>query len=58
MSPLDAAMAGVYLHSVAGDIALELKGTYSLIASDVIDLLPEAFKKIGNGEVVEFERIS
>ncbi|MCL5035235.1 MAG: NAD(P)H-hydrate dehydratase [Bacteroidetes bacterium] len=58
LSPLDAAMAGVYIHSVAGDVALESKGIYSLIATDIIDSLPEAFKKIENGDVVEFERIS
>ena len=58
LKPLDAAIAGVYLHSVAGDIGLESKGLYSLIASDLIDLLPAAFKKIENGEIAEFERLS
>jgi len=58
LSPVDAAIAGVYVHSVAGDIALESKGMYSLIATDVIESLADAFKKIENGEVVEFERIS
>jgi hydroxyethylthiazole kinase-like uncharacterized protein yjeF len=58
LDPLDAAIAGVYLHSVAGDIALEMKGMYSLMASDVIDCLPAAFKKIQNAEVAEFEKIS
>jgi ADP-dependent NAD(P)H-hydrate dehydratase / NAD(P)H-hydrate epimerase len=58
LDPVDAAIAGVYLHSVAGDIALESKGMYSLMATDVIESLPAAFKKIQNGEVVEFEKIS
>jgi hydroxyethylthiazole kinase-like uncharacterized protein yjeF len=58
LSPVDAAVAGVYLHSVAGDIALESKGIYSLIASDVIESLPGAFRKVDNGEVIEFQRIS
>lgn len=58
LDPLDAAIAGVYLHSVAGDVALESKGMYSLIATDVIESLPAAFKRIQNAEVVEFEKIS
>ncbi|MFZ1082218.1 MAG: NAD(P)H-hydrate dehydratase [Candidatus Kryptoniota bacterium] len=58
LTPVDAAIAGVYIHSVAGDIALESKGIYSLISSDVIETLPNAFRKIENGEVVEFEKIS
>jgi NAD(P)H-hydrate epimerase len=58
LSPVDAAVAGVYIHSVAGDIALESKGVFSLIATDVIETLPNAFRKIENGEVVEFDKIS
>jgi hydroxyethylthiazole kinase-like uncharacterized protein yjeF len=58
LSPVDAAIAGVYLHSVAGDIAAESKGIYSLIATDIIETLPDAFRKIENGEIVEFEKIS
>jgi len=58
LDPVDAAIAGVYLHSVAGDIALQEKGMYSLMASDVIDCLPAAFRKIQNAEVTEFEKIS
>ncbi|HUI28577.1 MAG TPA: NAD(P)H-hydrate dehydratase [Candidatus Acidoferrales bacterium] len=58
LEPLDAAIAGVYIHSVAGDIALESKGMYSLMATDVIESLPAAFKKIQDGDIVEFEKIS
>ncbi|MCL5267820.1 MAG: NAD(P)H-hydrate dehydratase [Bacteroidetes bacterium] len=58
LSPVDSAIAGAYLHSVAGDVALESKGVYSLIATDIIESLPEAFKRIRNGDVFEFERIS
>lgn len=58
LSLVDAAIAGVYLHSVAGDIALETKGEYSLIANDIIDCLPNAFAKLYGGEIVEFEKIS
>ncbi|MCL5020456.1 MAG: NAD(P)H-hydrate dehydratase, partial [Bacteroidetes bacterium] len=58
LSPIDAAITGVYLHSIAGDIALASKGIYSLIASDIIDNLPHAFDEIERGEIIEFEKIS
>lgn len=41
-----AACLGMYLHGLAGDIAAEDKGLESLIASDIIDALPKAFKKL------------
>ena len=43
---LQAACLGMYLHGLAGDIAAEDKGLESLIASDIIDALPKAFKKL------------
>ncbi|MGI6768699.1 MAG: NAD(P)H-hydrate dehydratase [Bacilli bacterium] len=45
-SPLDAAKTGVYLHSLAGNLAKEKFGEAGLIASDIIAFLPEAIKKI------------
>jgi NAD(P)H-hydrate epimerase len=45
-SPLDAAKSGVYLHGLSGDMAAYEKGMNSLIASDLIEFLPAAFKKI------------
>lgn len=44
--PDDAAMVGMYLHGLAGDIAVEATGEESLIASDIISCLPQAFKKL------------
>ena len=41
--PDDAAMVGMYLHGLAGDIAAERIGMESLMASDIIDYLPNAF---------------
>ena len=38
-----AAILGVYLHGLAGDLAAQELGMYSLIASDLIDFLPKAF---------------
>ena len=45
-SPLDAVRLGVYLHGLAGDIAVRELGEESLIASDLIQYLPQAFKKL------------
>ncbi len=45
-SSLHAAQLGVYLHGLAGDMASYEKGMNSLIASDIIEFLPNAFKKI------------
>jgi NAD(P)H-hydrate epimerase len=46
LSNLDAAVLGVYIHGLAGDIAAEKLGQVSLIATDIIDSLPKAFGKI------------
>lgn len=45
-SALESAMLGVYLHGASGDVALADKGMEGLIASDLIDYLPRAFKRI------------
>lgn len=45
-SPKEAALLGVFLHGLAGDFAAKVKGEYSLIAGDIVDFLPEAFKEI------------
>lgn len=47
-SPLEAAQLGVYLHGLSGDMAAYEKGMNSLIASDIIEFLPSAFKKIAS----------
>lgn len=44
--PRDAAVFGVFLHGLAGDIAQEHIGEESLMASDIISYLPLAFKQI------------
>ncbi|MDD3860603.1 MAG: NAD(P)H-hydrate dehydratase [Bacteroidales bacterium] len=43
-SPEKAALAGVYIHSKAGDIAAGKYGQTSMIASDIVDCLADAFK--------------
>jgi ADP-dependent NAD(P)H-hydrate dehydratase len=46
LNNFDAAVLGVYVHGLAGDIAAKKMGQTSLIATDIIDSLGEAFKKI------------
>ena len=45
-SPEISAVLGVYLHGLAGDIAAETKGQEGMIASDIIDCLPQAFMNL------------
>lgn len=40
----DAARLGVYIHGLAGDVAAEAKGFYSMIASDLLDGIAEVTK--------------
>jgi NAD(P)H-hydrate epimerase len=40
-----ASQLGVYIHGLSGDIAAKRKGELSMIASDIIDYLPDAFIK-------------
>ena len=42
----DAARLAVYVHGLAGDIAADRLGQTSLMASDIIDALPEAFETL------------
>lgn len=44
--PYIAATLGVYIHGLAGDIASAKLSEYSVMASDIIDALPEALKSI------------
>lgn len=43
MGPLEAARLGVHVHGLAGDLAAEKLGEVSLIATDLVDHLPQAF---------------
>jgi NAD(P)H-hydrate epimerase len=46
MTPFDAARLGAHVHGLAGDLAAEELGQVSLIASDLISFLPDAFQAI------------
>ncbi|MFO7978379.1 MAG: NAD(P)H-hydrate dehydratase [Bacteroidales bacterium] len=44
-SPLESAMAAVYTHGLAGDLAAGRRGFEGLIAGDIVDQIPKAIKK-------------
>ncbi|HEY3241710.1 MAG TPA: NAD(P)H-hydrate dehydratase [Phycisphaerae bacterium] len=42
MAPFDAAVLGVYLHGLAGDLAAEEIGRLAMTATDLLDFIPDA----------------
>ncbi len=46
MAPYQAALLGVYLHSLAGECAAKALTPYCMIASDLLDYLPTAFSTL------------
>jgi len=44
----DACMLGMYLHGLAGDIAVKETGMESMIAGDIIRFIPQAFKRLND----------
>jgi len=47
VGPFEAAVLGVYFHGLAGDMAVREKGALSLIATDLLNKLPEVLKALG-----------
>jgi ADP-dependent NAD(P)H-hydrate dehydratase / NAD(P)H-hydrate epimerase len=52
-----AAIAAVYLHGLAGDVAAERMGEHSLVATDLLHGLPEAFRRASQSATDELTRI-
>jgi NAD(P)H-hydrate epimerase len=50
LTPFDAAVLGVRLHVLAGEIASELLTSTCVIATDVIEAIPAAVRRLGAGE--------
>lgn len=48
-TPAEAAVAGVYLHGLSGDLAAAALGEASLVAGDLVTYLPAAFKAWADG---------
>ena len=51
--PLEATALAVYLHGLAGDMASESVGENSLVATDLVRFLPQAFAKTRNQQSEE-----
>jgi NAD(P)H-hydrate epimerase len=49
--------AAVYLHGSAGDLAAEKVGQASLIAGDLLDFLPQAFRRLADALSAEAPRL-
>jgi NAD(P)H-hydrate epimerase len=43
---VEAVIAAVHLHGLAGDVARESTGEHSLVATDLVRALPEAFRRV------------
>jgi hydroxyethylthiazole kinase-like uncharacterized protein yjeF len=52
-----AAAAAVYLHGLAGDVARETVGEHSLVATDLLRALPEAFRRAQEWSTAEKQTI-
>ena len=48
-TPLEAALIGVYVHGLAGDIAAEKHCMTGMKTGDIVESLPEAFRQIAKG---------
>ena len=42
----EAVISAIYLHGLAGDVARETVGEHSLVATDLVKALPEAFRRV------------
>jgi NAD(P)H-hydrate epimerase len=49
-STSEAAILGVYIHGLAGDLVAEDHGVEMMVAGDIVEDLPKAFANVGNGK--------
>ena len=54
----EAVLAAVHLHGMAGDVARDSMGEQSLVATDLVRALPEAFRRVRNSGVFRYVEIS
>jgi ADP-dependent NAD(P)H-hydrate dehydratase / NAD(P)H-hydrate epimerase len=50
---VEAVIAAVHLHGLAGDIARETTGEHSLVATDLVKALPEAFRRSTSSDKIQ-----
>ncbi len=55
VEPFEAAIAGVYLHGRAGDIAAHATGTASVMAGDLVRSIPDAMISVQDELASELE---
>lgn len=53
---LQAVLASVHLHGLAGDVAREIKGEQCMVASDLVTAMPEAFRRAQQESSVKITR--
>lgn len=58
MAPPAAALLGVYLHGLAGDLALANSGPWGILASEVANLLPAAVRSLRNRDEAPGAKLS
>jgi len=54
---MEAVIAAVHLHGLAGDVACETLGEHSLVATDLLATLPEAFRRVRKAAQEKFVRV-
>ena len=55
---LEAVLAAVHLHGMAGDVAREKTGEHLLVATDLVKALPEAFRRVQQAAQQKLVRVS
>lgn len=52
LTPLDAARLGAWVHGLAGDAAAQSHSEIAMVSTDLIDCLPETFKRLQHNNAV------